>query len=275
MKIKILLATLFVVNLLFAQNAETLPDDPPLDGVVAKNVMLEKQVLSYPPLREADILWEKKVWRILDVREKMNLTFAYPERPFFEILLEGIVDEKIRAFSTEDDKFSFQLTADEVASMGATRDTIYILNPETLVEEMRVVENKIDISDVKRFRLKEVWYFDTNRSAIEVRILGIAPLINEYDDEGNFKYERPLFWVYYPECRELLAREQVFNSGNDSSLVSWEDLMERREFSSVIYKVSNIHDRRLQDYLSGVDLLLEAEKAKMEIFNFEHDLWSY
>jgi len=110
---------------------------------------------------------------------------------------------------------------------------------------------------------------------LQVRILGIAPLIDVKDDNGNFRYEKPMFWVYYPECREVLSRHQVFNSGNDASPNSWEDLLEMRFFSSYIYKQSNVHDFRLQDYLSGVDLLLEADKIKHEIFNFEHDLWSY
>jgi len=73
----------------------------------------------------------------------------------------------------------------------------------------------------------------------------------------------------------VLARERVFNTGNDASPITWEDLLEMRFFSSYIYKVSNVYDRRLQDYKTGVDLLLEAEKIKAEIFNFEHDLWSY
>jgi gliding motility associated protien GldN len=84
-----------------------------------------------------------------------------------------------------------------------------------------------------------------------------------------------MFWVYYPEAREVLSRERVFNAGNDASPSSWEDLMEMRFFASYIYKESNVLNRRLQDYLSGVDLLLEADKIKQEIFNFEHDLWSY
>ena len=94
-------------------------------------------------------------------------------------------------------------------------------------------------------------------------------------DNGNFRYEKPMFWIDYPEAREILAREKVFNYGNDASPLTWEDQLERRFFSSYIFKESNVHDRRLQEYLSGVDLLLEADKIKNEIFNFENDLWTY
>ena len=249
--------------------------DRPLDDIVEKRLIVERRVLPYDHIREADIFWEKRIWRIVDVREKMNLPFAYPERPFFTILMDAAESGEITVYSTEDDKFSIPLTPDEVASMGASTDTIATVDPETYEETYQIVRNEVNPQDVKRFRLKEIWFFDEETSTLQVRVLGIAPLIEEYDDNGNFKYERPMFWVYYPEARQVLARERVFNVGNDSSPMTFEDLFEMRYFSSYIYKESNVFDRRLEDYLSGVDLLMEADKIKQEIFNFEHDLWTY
>ncbi|MCB9264960.1 MAG: gliding motility protein GldN [Lewinellaceae bacterium] len=249
--------------------------DRPLDDIVEKRLTVERRVLPYDHIREADIFWEKRIWRVIDVREKMNLPFAYPERPFFTILMDAAEAGEITVYSTEDDKFSIPLTPDEVASMGASVDTIATVDPETYEETYQIVRNEVNPQDVKRFRIKEIWFFDEETSTLQVRILGIAPLIEEYDDNGNFKYERPMFWVYYPEAREVLARERVFNVGNDNSPMTFEDLFEMRFFSSYIYKESNVFDRRLEDYLSGVDLLMEADKIKQEIFNFEHDLWTY
>ncbi len=249
--------------------------DRPLDDIVEKRIIFEKRLLPYDHIREADIFWEKRIWRVIDVREKMNLPFAYPERPFFSIIMDAAVNEEITVYSTEDDKFTAPLTPDEVASMGATIDTVITFDPETYEEQIQIVRNDLNPEDVKRFRLKEIWFFDEETSTMQVRILGIAPLIDVKDENGNFRYEKPMFWVYYPEAREVLSRERVFNPGNDASPNTWEDLMEMRYFASYIYKESNVLDRRLQDYLSGVDLLLEADKIKQEIFNFEHDLWSY
>ncbi len=249
--------------------------ETPLDGIVEKRIVNERRVLPYDPIREADIFWEKRIWRIIDVREKMNLTFAYPEMPFFKILMDAATEGEITAYGTDDDKFSYPLEPDEVASMGATVDTIITFDPETYEEQIQVVRNDLNPEDIKQFRVKEVWFFDEESSRLDVRILGMAPLRDEYDENGNFKYTLPLFWVYYPECREILARYQVFNEGNDASPLSWEDLLEMRYFSSFISKESNVYDRKVQDYLSGVDMLLEAEKIRMEIFNFEHDLWEY
>lgn len=276
-----LLMALFV-NPLTAQtpdNILTESSDPnvdrPLDDIVEKKIVFEKRLLPYDEVREADIFWEKRIWRVIDIREKMNLPFAYPERPFFTILMDAAVNEEITVYSTEDDKFTSPLTPDEVASMGATIDTVITFDPETYEEQIQVVRNDLNPEDVKRFRLKEIWFFDEETSTMQVRILGIAPLIDVKDENGNFRYEKPMFWVYYPEARKILSRERVFNPGNDASPNTWEDLMEMRFFASYIYKESNVLNRRLQDYLSGVDLLLEADKIKSSIFNFEHDLWSY
>ncbi len=251
-------------------------EEKPLDDIVEKRLTYEKRVLPYENLREADIMWEKRIWRVIDIREKMNLPFSYPERAFFTILMEAAENAEITTYSADDDKFTNPLSPDEVKNMGSKADTIPFFDPITYEERDTVVYNVLDHTKVKRFRLKEVWFFDEESSALQVRILGIAPLLDEYDDNGNFLFERPLFWVYYPEAREVLAREPVFNMfSNDSQKLTWEDMFEMRFFSSYIYKESNVHDRRLQGYLSGVDLLLEADKIKNKIFNFEHDLWSY
>lgn len=261
-------------NIILTESDEEAADTP-LDDIVEKSTILEKQVLPYDHIREADIFWQKRIWRVIDIREKMNLPFAYPERPFFTILMEAAENAEITAYSAEDDKFTAPLDPDEVASMGASVDTITTFDPETYEEKTQIVRNELNHEDVKRFRVKEIWFFDEETSTMQVRILGIAPLLDVRDDEGNFKYELPLFWVYYPDIRELLARERAFVNGNDASPLTWEDIMEMRFFSSYIYKESNVYDRRLQEYLSGVDLLLEGQRIKDEIFNFEQDLWSY
>ncbi|NNE29285.1 MAG: gliding motility protein GldN [Saprospiraceae bacterium] len=277
-----LLGALYVASPLMAQVPETMQtetsepdDDRPLDDIVEKRIIDDRRVLAYQPLREADIFWEKRIWRIVDIREKMNLPFAYPEMPFFSILMDAAINGDITVYSAEDDKFSSKLDASEVSTMGASVDTVTTFDPDTYEETIQVVRNELNPEDIKRFRIKEVWFFDEETSTLQVRILGIAPLQDVKDDNGNFLYELPMFWVYYPETREVLARHKVFMENNDASPITWEDLMEMRFFSSYIYKESNVYDRRLKDYLVGVDLLLEADKIKQEIFNFEHDLWSY
>ena len=263
-------------EVIMTESGDTIVKNTPVDDIVERRTTFDKRVLPYDHVREADIFWEKRIWRVLDVREKMNLPFAYPERPFITILMDAAKSGELTVYGTEDDKFTVPLTAEEVASKGASIDTVTTFDPETYEEKIKIVTNSINPEDVKRFRIKEVWFFDKETSTLQVRILGIAPLLDVKDENGNFLYEQPMFWVYYPDARKTLAKEKVYNiAGNDASPLSWEDLMEMRFFSSYIVKESNVFNRRLQEYLTGVDLLLEGEKIKQTIFNFENDLWSY
>jgi gliding motility associated protien GldN len=246
----------------------------PLNDITDRNTIKEKRLLTYQPIHERDILWEKRIWRVIDVREKMNLPFLYPEKPFFQTITEAALNDEIKLFSAEMDDFSMPLSQTEIHECLFSRDTVPIWDPVTYVETISVVENSVFYEDIKRFRIKEVYFFDSKTSTLNVRILGIAPLLEVFDNNGNFLYEKPLFWMHYPSARESLSHELVFNEGNDSSPMTWEDLFEIRKFSSHIYKASNVRGNRLQEMYSGIDLLLEADKLNQEIFNYEHDMWS-
>jgi gliding motility associated protien GldN len=84
-----------------------------------------------------------------------------------------------------------------------------------------------------------------------------------------------MYWVYYPDLRPILAKYEVFNPKNDAVRMSWEDLFEMRMFESFIYKESNVFDRNIQEYATGMDALLESDRIKGDLFTYEHDLWNY
>ncbi len=254
----------------------------PLDDIVEKRIMKERMVLPYEPIREADLFWEKRIWRVLDIREKQNRPFAYPEAPFFEIMVDAVEGGELTPYATED--FTTPMSSEDLNGLLFSIDTTFVTNPDTYEDEMTIVQNEINFADIKRFRIKEIWFFDEESSTMKVRILGIAPVRDVYDENtGDFLFEQPMFWIYYPDSREYLARHKVYIPGNDANPLSWEDFFEMRPFSSYIYKESNVDDNRLQDYpslqgddlYSGIQRLLESEKIKASIFNFEHDLWSY
>ena len=268
-----------IIQFGYGQDIEFQPakKQKPIDGIVERKTVKDRMVLEYAPIRENDILWEKRIWREIPTFEKMNLPFRYPEMPFFDILKDGIESGQIVAYSADDDKFTTRLAQEQLALQFYRKDTIEVVDPDNEnLFTTKVVETEINSSLINRYRIKEVWFFDTNLSTMRTRILGIAPIKEEFDENGNFLFEYPLFWIYYPHCREYLSEFPVFNQyGNDKQTMTWEDLFEMRFFASYITKESNVQDRRLQDYLSGRDLLLEADKIKQEIFNYEHDLWSY
>ena len=273
----------------WAQNAEetiiTESSDPVediyLNDVVRRTMIFENRVLPYEPLREADIPWERKLWRVIDVREKINLPFTYPVQPLFTILADATQSGEIKVFKDED--FKEMMTPEEVMGKLMHTDTSLIFNPDTYEDEVVIVNSPINPEDIKKYRIKEMWYFDKESSRMGVRILGIAPIQDTYDNTTQeFKYALPVFWVYYPEAREVLARYQTFNEENDAAPGTWYDLFEQRRFSSYIFKQSNVLDIWLSEYFvdengedMGVARLMESDRIKAELFNWEHDLWSY
>ncbi len=270
-------SALLAAHFLFAQTPEPVEvlAMPPLDDITQRHVVTEQRALPYQPIREADIFWEKRLWRVIDTREKMNLPFVSPESPLFQILAEAALYGDLPVYSTADDHFTKLLSADDIRHELYTTDTILNVDVETGEQRMQIVENSVNWEDVKRFRLKESWFFDTNTGALRVRILGIAPLIDVKDENGDFRYEKPLFWVYYPTARDVLAHHKVVTpGGNYSTTTTWEDLFEMRDFASTIVKENNIYDRRLQDYLSGKDMVMQAARIEDALFNHEEDMWS-
>ena len=259
------------------------PNDPsndpflqPLNDITVRTSVAEREVLPYEDVREADIMWQKRIWRVLDVREKINLPFANPQRPLISILMDGYNEGKIELYGTLDDKFTTPVTPADMAAIAGGVDTVPIVDPNTYEVTYELRERKLNPEDIKRYRLQEVWFFDKESSTFKVRILGIAPLKDEYDENGNFLYEIPMFWVYYPAARRLLANESAYAYGNDAANRSWEDVFEARFFNSYIFKESNVQDRRIDGYITSPrERLMEADRVKQEIFNFEHDLWSY
>lgn len=246
----------------------------PLNDIAIRAVVAEKPVLAHEALNERDIFWQKTTWRVVDVREKINLPFIYPEAPLFEILTNAAKSGELTLYSAEKDDFSTPLTSEELNSLLFRKDTVRIW-PDPSNFELVVVESSFNYEDVKRFRIKEMWYFDSKTSQMKVRILGIAPIREMYAESGDFIGESAMFWVHYPSARDLLARELVFAEGNEASRLTWEDLFEMRKFSSYIIKDGNVRNNRLQDIYSGTDILLASEKIDQQIFNYEHDLWSY
>lgn len=261
------------------QGEPTESSEPYLDDIVKRSLVFEAKVLPYEALREADIPWSKKMWRVIETREKINIAFRNPTRPLFKILIDGINNGQVSAFKDED--FKEMMSTEDVKKQIFRVDSIPYYDPDTYEETIKVVESEINADDIKRYRVKEIWYFDKEASMLKVRILGISPLHETVDPTtGELKYELPLFWIYYPEIRDVLAKETVVSDYNDMFPMTWYDLFENRMFSSYIFKTTNVLDLRLADKFEksldpNMDILLESERIKEELFNFEQDLWSY
>lgn len=243
----------------------------------------DRPPVSYPYLREADVMWSRIVWRKLDMREKMNHPIYFPidatkERiSLVQLMLNALSEGSLTAYDVINDEFSTPLSWSSVRKFGSEIDTIYIPNPDPPYDvEMKLVQKEFDPSTVKEFRLKEVWFFDKQRSQLNVRIVGICPVAENIDPiTGEVRGLSPMFWVYFPELRNILSTTRVFTRFNGNMEMTYDDLFWKRMFSSYIYKVQNVYDRKISDYTAGINSMLESEKVKDDIFNLESDLWEY
>ena len=254
-------------------NAQEQPPDQeqerPLDGFYERLSLEEREAVELPYIREADILYQKRVWQEIDLREKINQTLYFPQEPvgnrknLTQVLYDAITDGEIQAYDAYVDDFSQPWTIEEV------RNHL----EEEIEYEDEVVTREFDPADVTSLRIKEDWFFNSKTSTLEVRIIGICPVREVRRDDEVLT--EPAFWVYFPEARDVLANQEVFNPHNDAKRVSFDDMFLRRMFNSFIYKESTASDRDIRDYRSGLDALLEAEEIENEIRYFEHDLWEY
>jgi gliding motility associated protien GldN len=276
-------ATLALTSVAFAPMATA---QTVLDGAYIKEHTKTKRVVPYTHIREADVMWARRVWRTIDLREKMNHPLYFPteaindRKSLFDVIRQGLlVDGSITAYSVgavgTDDEFKKPLLASELKDLFTRMDTQYTESLETGDTEMVVQEINLESRDIKMYNIKEDWIFDKQRSAMDIRIIGIAPMQEKRGEDGEVRGYAPLFWLYYPECRYLFANWEAFNRENDAERRSFEDIFWKRQFSSYITKWSNVYDRGINQYKTGLNALLEGEEIKQQLFEFEHDLWNF
>jgi gliding motility associated protien GldN len=260
-----------------------------LTEVYTREHIPNKTPVPYPYLREADVMWAKDIYRIIDLKQKQNLPLYYPKTPINDrynlvsLILWGIDNEGIRAFDSSDPNNEFTIPLDRAQIdevFGAGTQTIKRLDMNgDLIDTTITNERKID--EIKQILVKEKWFFDRNHSVMNVRVVGLCPIriYNQLDDQGlptDAILKQKTVWVYFPEIRPLLARHEMFNENNDAQRISFDDYFIQRRFSSYIFAESNVYANRvIGDYSVGIDALLEADRIKQYLFETEHDLWEY
>lgn len=287
-------------------------EEPPVDGYYVKSDILNREVVPYSVIRPTDVAYVKRIWREFDVREKMNQLYASPKSRLIDVIMEAIMAGELTAYdptpTAEDptgDSFKVRLDPSQVMGrFGADSTLVEEYDDEGNVVASRFEATAFNPDEVVRFRIKEDWIFDKQRSVFEPRIVGIAPLVTPQIDEitggepglGNEGMEEipdieglnigsvsgiaadayPAFWIYFPEARHIFVNKEVASRHNDATGLSYDDVFIKRLFSSYIIKQSNPEDLRIRDYVdNGLDRLYEAERIKNEIVDFEQDLWSY
>lgn len=235
--------------------------------------------MQYPAIREADVMWRKRIWRAIDFRQKMNQVFYYPTEThynwtnFIQIILMGMEEGTLQAYEYDPykDELNTPITYNEFMAKRSdtikddiTGEVIYDTDGKPIVDEFNT-------ESVKILRIMEDWYFDRQRSQLMVRILAVGPVMVK--DDGT---PEQLFWISYNDnTRELFAKSNFFNRDNPGAALNYDQVFMMRLFDSYIYKEENPYDRRINDYAKMEKALYESERIKQEIIDFEQNLWEY
>jgi gliding motility associated protien GldN len=243
---------------------------PPKDGYSVRNDVDSNVMVPYADVREEDVYYSKRIWREIDLRDTINSVLRAEDSKLIDVLLNSISNEELTAYSPRDttagkvldinDSFKIALTAQE--ALTAARGTSE--------GEIDSVSGKLSAPVLNRLNSEDFM----KRSVFEPRIIGIAPMKMV---EGNWQ---PVFWIYYDEAREILAKKRLVNPANDASALTFDDFFVRRLFSSYIVKETNPANKTIIEALGLTDpkdprKLYESERIKKSISDYEQSLWEY
>lgn len=286
MKTLFRIATIVVLALVsqntYAQPGVFQPGDYK-DGVYDKENSVNRRFIPYTHLREGDVTWEKRIWRTIDIREKVNQPLYYPVEnnvsrlSIMQLMIKYILSGQIISFDDEEFLVPNEKAAIRnkiVLKTDSTETSVYDeQGNETFVKVAGAIDSTWIFENFCEIGIKEDWFFDKQKSTLEVRIIGLSfnVMPKGKEDLGC----GPMFYVYFPACRPFFAKHEVFNTRNDAERRTFEDIFWKRQFSSTVKKESNVYDRSVEGYAKGLDALLESDRIKGDIFRWEHDLWHF
>jgi gliding motility associated protien GldN len=247
--------------------------------------------LAYGYVHDRDVLMGKTTWEIIDLSEKINFALYFPidtanigsdRRSLYDVLTKAMRNGKITEVYT-DSYFNTKKSLKDIQASLTRIDTTDVgreqINAGQSVSAEYITRQDLTAQDVTQYKIKGYWYFDKRQSELKYRLLGICPVTPDvYTMNSEEKDYIELFWVFFPAAREVLHEAKAFNDKNSAMPVSFDQILNSRRFNSVIYKEENVYgDRSIEEYMkdNSQNQLLESERVKEKIRNFEQDMWNY
>ena len=278
---------------------------PPTNEFLYKKVNQQGYKLPVPlsEVNENELLYPRIIWRRIELKEKINQKFYYPTVPTADRQsLATVLFNAMQTVSVYDDEFeeakgpNFKGTPYEGAyTLIAYQDDDFT-KPYHNIEDIPIFRTRtsltgitdslgrqtfdtlrVEARDVLSYMLKEVWFFDTKRSVWDVRIIGICPEYRIKKNIGDRPYENyeQNVWFQFPQARYYLCNSICYNPQNDLEQWTYDDIFLMRMFNSYIVKESNMQNRMISEYARGVDAIIESERIKKELIEYETQLWEY
>lgn len=291
-----IIATVGLTSSMFAQ-ANLLNAKTPQEVGVKTEAQLaldNDKPLEYGYVDDRDILFSKMTWEKVVLDERVNFPLYFPvdtnnigkeRRSLYHTLIKAVKDGRIKNVYN-DSYFSQKRTLKELKDITTRVDTLDIgydqLNADGFVDPEYITTTNIEAYHISAYLIKGLWYFDKRHGELKYRILGLAPAapdVNFLDSQDEAqKMPNALFWVFFPEAREVLHEGKAFNNKNSAMPISFDHLLNSRRFNGYMYKEENVYgDREVKEYIADNALmqLLESDRIKDKIRNFEQDMWNY
>jgi len=252
----------------------------------------DEKPLAYGFVDDRDVLWSKTVWEIIDLDERVNFPYYYPtdtlnlgpdRRSLFDVLKKNLSNSNIKEVY-KSAYFQEKLTYDEIIERLVAVDTTDAgfeqYNADGFVDPQFIERRRITAAEIRQYKIKGTWYFDKRLGELKYRLLAVCPVAPDVavkTQPGEEEDLVELFWVWFPDARSSLNKNKVFNTRNSSQPITYDHMLNSRRFSSVIYKEENVYeDRQVKDYIyeDALRMLLESERIKSVIRDFEQDMWN-
>ena len=247
--------------------------------------------LEYGYVDDRDVLMGKTVWEIIDLNERINFPLYFPidtanigsdRRSLYDVLTKAIKNGELTEvysdsyFNTKKSYKDIQASLTRIDTTDAGREQ---RNAGQTISPEYIVKQDLTAQDVSQYKIKGYWYFDKRQSELKYRLLGICPVTPDvYTMNSEEKDYIELFWVFFPAARDVLHESKAFNDKNSAMPISFDQILNSRRFNAVIYQEENVYgDRTIVSYMkdNAQNQLLESERVKEKIRDFEENMWNY